>query len=91
MSLVNFLRPGTISTLSPRLMSRAGSRLRQWVCGLHGHEPLMHFEKNRVALRCICGYETPGWEVTTADGSRSPVQSAPRVVRLPVTPERRVA
>ena len=34
-------------------------------CGLHGHDSLMHFGKNRVYLRCVsCGHESPGWALS---------------------------
>jgi hypothetical protein len=39
--------------------------LRQTICGLHGHDTLLHFDKDRMALRCVsCGHETPGWELS---------------------------
>jgi hypothetical protein len=39
-------------------------RLRQAWCGLHGHDTLLHFEHERMSLRCAsCGHETPGWEL----------------------------
>ena len=39
--------------------------LRQAYCGLHGHDSLLHFEKDRILLQCTsCGHETPGWELT---------------------------
>ena len=38
-------------------------RLRQFMCGLHGHDSLLQFERERMFLRCVsCGHETPGWE-----------------------------
>jgi hypothetical protein len=38
--------------------------LRQMFCALHGHDTLMHFEQERMSLRCVsCGHETPGWEL----------------------------
>jgi len=44
---------------------RAMGRLGQFLCGLRGHDSLVHFEGNRVNMRCTsCGYDTPGWEVT---------------------------
>jgi len=48
---------------------RVGARVLSWVrrtyCGLHGHDNLMQFEKDRVFLSCVsCGHETPGWELT---------------------------
>ena len=42
-------------------------RMRQMLCGLHGHDTLLHFEQDRMSLRCVsCGHETPGWELTEA-------------------------
>jgi hypothetical protein len=39
-------------------------RVRQMFCGLHGHDTLLHFEHDRISLRCAsCGHETPGWEL----------------------------
>ena len=47
------------------VMSRVASRLTQTFCGLSGHDAVMHFEGNRVMMRCTsCGYDTPGWEVS---------------------------
>ena len=38
--------------------------MRQTYCGLHGHDNLLHFEDERISLRCAsCAYETPGWEL----------------------------
>jgi len=43
---------------------RVMDRLRQMFCGLHGHDTLLHFDKDRMSLRCVsCGHETPGWEL----------------------------
>jgi hypothetical protein len=37
-------------------------RLRSVVCGMSGHELLLHIEPGHLSLRCIsCPYETPGW------------------------------
>jgi hypothetical protein len=37
-------------------------RVRQMMCGLHGHDTLLQFEQDRMFLRCVsCGHETPGW------------------------------
>ena len=48
---------------------------RQMVCGLHGHDSLLQFERDRMFLRCVsCGHETPGWEISDAP----PVVAAPR-------------
>jgi hypothetical protein len=62
----------------PRIASREGLRsageaesgagvfdwVRQTLCGLHGHDALLHFGQERMSLRCAsCGHETPGWEL----------------------------
>jgi hypothetical protein len=40
------------------------SRGRQAFCGLRGHAMMLHFEPNRLSLRCLaCGAETPGWRL----------------------------
>ena len=39
--------------------------MRQAICGLHGHDSLLHFEHDRMSLRCVsCGHESPGWELS---------------------------
>ena len=41
-----------------------GAKLRRFICGLHGHDALLHFGEGRVSLLCSsCGHETPGWDV----------------------------
>jgi hypothetical protein len=41
--------------------------LRQMLCGLRGHDTMLHFEQERMSLRCVsCGHETPGWELNEA-------------------------
>ena len=68
-------------------------RLRQMMCGLHGHDALVQFEQDRMFLRCVsCGHETHGWEL---DGPRPQVQvreahRAP-LTRAPLLGERRIA
>src|SRR5262245_39980381 len=47
------------------VLSRAVSRVGQLVCGLRGHDTVLHFEGNRVMMRCTsCGHDTPGWEIS---------------------------
>lgn len=47
------------------LFARALEYVSQKLCGLHGHDSVLHFENNRVLLRCTsCGYDSPGWEVS---------------------------
>lgn len=43
---------------------RVLGRVRQAICGLHGHDTLLQFEQERMFLKCVsCGHETPGWEL----------------------------
>ena len=50
---------------STGFVSRAMGRLGQWLCGVRGHDSVLHFEGNRVMMRCTsCGHDTPGWEIT---------------------------
>lgn len=74
------------------LMGRVGEHVRQFICGLHGHDALLHFGDGRVSLLCSsCGYETPGWDVKGSSARREAAMSKPRVVRMPLASERRVA
>lgn len=46
------------------VVSRAMARLGQVLCGFRGHDSVLHFEGNRVMMRCTsCGHDTPGWEI----------------------------
>ena len=46
-------------------MNRAIARVGQLLCGLRGHDSVLHFEGKRVMMRCTsCGHDSPGWEVT---------------------------
>ncbi|PYR78459.1 MAG: hypothetical protein DMF87_14085 [Acidobacteria bacterium] len=69
-------------------------KVRQFICGLHGHDALLHFEHGRMSLQCTsCGYETPGWDLHAAE--RTTRQTAEfessRIVRIPFVRQRRVA
>ena len=47
------------------VVARAVGRLGQMMCGLRGHDAVLHFEGKRVMMRCTsCGHDTPGWEIT---------------------------
>jgi hypothetical protein len=47
------------------LMNRAVAKLGQLLCGMRGHDAVLHFEGKRVMMRCTsCGHDTPGWEVS---------------------------
>src|SRR5437868_4844217 len=74
--------------------ARVMEALRQMFCGLRGHDTLLHFEDERMSLRCVsCGHETPGWElnevpptVTVRGDARRHVIARPQLVS-----ERRIA
>ena len=75
------------------LLSRVTLKFRQRMCGLHGHDSLLHFDNGRISLLCSsCGHESPGWQVGNANAPQ-PVSSRPvaEVVHLAYTGERRVA
>ena len=74
------------------VMSRVGLQVRQFVCGMHGHDSLLHFGEGRVSLLCSsCGHETPGWDVKGTPARREAVRSERRAVQMPLVSERRVA
>src|SRR5689334_25145405 len=46
------------------LAERALDRIKQALCGMHGHDSLLQFEHDRMFLKCVsCGHESPGWEL----------------------------
>jgi hypothetical protein len=68
--------------------------MRQVFCGLHGHDNLMQFSRDRVFLKCVtCGHESPGWELTEAPPTHRISGDAQRhvLVQPPLTAARRVA
>ena len=79
--------------MAAEILSGVGESVRQFICGLHGHDSLLHFEQGRMSLLCSsCGHETPGWDVKSAPAQREVVQTADRrVMRLPFVGERRAA
>ena len=47
------------------VVSRVASSIGQLLCGLRGHDSVLHFEGNRVMMRCTsCGHDSPGWEIS---------------------------
>jgi hypothetical protein len=69
--------------------------LRQGYCGLHGHDTMLHFEKERMFLQCVsCGHRTPGWELTEISHPPVTVRAEPArhaVLRPHLVSERRIA
>jgi hypothetical protein len=55
---ITFERAGSV-------LARGMTRLGQLMCGARGHDTVLHFEGNRVMMRCTsCGHDTPGWEIS---------------------------
>jgi hypothetical protein len=39
-------------------------QLRRLPCVFQGHDSVLHFESDRISLRCLsCGYRSPGWRL----------------------------
>jgi hypothetical protein len=39
-------------------------RVHSLICGMSGHDLLLHVEPGRLSLQCVlCPYETPGWTI----------------------------
>ena len=52
------------SLAAARLVSSLHDYLRSLVCGLFGHDRLLHFEAERLSLLCVrCGAQTCGWKI----------------------------
>jgi hypothetical protein len=74
------------------ILGGVGESVRQFICGLHGHDSLLHFEEGRMSLLCSsCGHETPGWDVKASPARREVAETRRHVVRMPLVGERRVA
>jgi hypothetical protein len=84
----------TASNGRPRGVARVTESLRQAFCGLRGHDTLLHFEDERLSLRCVsCGHETPGWELNEVPPTVTVRGDARRhaIVRPQLISERRIA
>jgi hypothetical protein len=72
-------------------LRRMVGHVRQFICGLHGHDALLRFGQGRLSLQCAsCGYETPGWDVRGTP-ARTITSPKARVVQMPLVRQRRVA
>ena len=72
------------------LAARAPTLFKQFSCGLHGHDMLLHFERRRVSLKCVtCGHESPGWSM--APTTPKPAGQITGRLRAPLAQPRRVA
>jgi hypothetical protein len=53
------------TTSDATVFARAMALLGQTLCGVRGHDSVLHFEGKRVMMRCTsCGHDTPGWELS---------------------------
>ena len=53
------------SSVATGVVLRVMGRLGQLLCGVRGHDSVLHFEGNRVMMRCTsCGHDSPGWEIS---------------------------
>jgi hypothetical protein len=67
-------------------------RVREGLCGLHGHDNLVQFETDRIFLRCAsCGHESPGWAIDRATVASRDTKQAPSMFRTNLIGARRVA
>ena len=77
------------------LFSQMTLKIRQGLCGLHGHDALLHFDQGHISLLCTsCGHQSPGWEFGGAAARRAgPVVSATpsKGVVMPFVNARKVA
>jgi hypothetical protein len=74
------------------MLTKAMEHLRQFICGLHGHDALLHFEQGRMSLQCTsCGYESPGWDVNGVPERTVREVAKPRLVSMPLVRQRRAA
>lgn len=47
--------------------------LRRLWCGLHGHPDTYRvYEADRLYLRCVCGYESEGWDLVVPHAKKTP-------------------
>jgi len=87
------LRPAATGASGGRF-ARVTERLGQVFCGFRGHDSLLHFEDERMSLRCVsCGYETPGWELNEVPPTVTVRGDARRhaVTRPQLVSDRRIA
>ena len=62
---------GDIQTLTHRVDGWA----HRTICGIRGHDSLLHFERNRVCLECAtCGHQSPAWIIGRVEADARRVQ-----------------
>jgi len=79
-----------LATTQTSVFDRVGERVRQFICGLHGHDALLNFERDRLSLVCTsCSYESPGWDVRRT--SQAHHRAAKPVTRMALVNTHRTA
>ena len=55
----------SFSASHPREWARhLAACVRRTLCGMRGHDLVLHFEPRRVSLQCVdCGWESSGWTI----------------------------
>jgi len=62
------------------LIAGLSRRVHSLICGMSGHDLLLHVEPGRLSLRCLsCPYETPGWAIKEPSAAR---EAGPRRAAL---------
>jgi hypothetical protein len=61
------------------LLNMALTRVGRIICGWHGHDSVLQFDRSRVFLECMsCGHQSPGWRLERAPHVRViPVRRTP--------------
>jgi hypothetical protein len=72
----------TPKEVAPCTMTSILQRVQRMMCGLHGHETVLHFEPHRLSLQCLrCGHETTGWSLLPESRRRPAAVSRSRRIR----------
>ena len=52
------------SIRAAKLLVRMRRSVGRFICGLFGHEMLLHFDADRMCLQCFrCSAQSPGWVI----------------------------
>jgi len=71
-----FIPSETVERMS--LIEWVLKRIQRILCGLHGHDSVLQYERTRMFLRCTsCGHETPGWDVVPGRLEMTRAESRP--------------
>lgn len=84
--------PVAVSCPSPGWTTRLVMRIDRWLCGLRGHDMVLHLEPHRLSLHCLwCGAETCGWTLDVRPPRRRPASVGKVPGRSPAEARRRAA